>query len=218
MKDIEKKLEAVLFFKGEPVSLKKLEEILKVSQSEIKDAVFNLRNELAGRGVALLENGNPARNASGIADARPHDSRQRVGQAGGEISLGTAPEFSKLIENLQKEELNKELSKASLETLSIILYRGGATRAEIDYIRGVNSSFILRALSVRGLINKITDPKDARRFLYQPSFDLLSFMGVRSVEELPEFAEVKTSLESAAQNLAEMSQKAEESSEPPLPN
>ena len=206
MKDIEKKLEAVLFFKGEPVSLKKLEEILKVSQSEIKDAVFNLRNELAGRGVALLENGNPARNASGIADA------------GGEISLGTAPEFSKLIENLQKEELNKELSKASLETLSIILYRGGATRAEIDYIRGVNSSFILRALSVRGLINKITDPKDARRFLYQPSFDLLSFMGVRSVEELPEFAEVKTSLESAAQNLAEMSQKAEESSEPPLPN
>src|SRR3989344_8808110 len=102
--NLEKKLEAVLFFKGEPVSFKKLEEILKVSQNEIKDAVFNLKNELAGRGVALIENG-------------------------GEIMLGTAPEFSKLIENLQKEELNKELSKASLETLSIILYKGGVTRA-----------------------------------------------------------------------------------------
>ena len=196
MQNLEKKLEAVLFWKGEPLSYKKLEDILKVSQSEIKDAVFNLKNELAGRGVALLENGNPA---------RPHDGSG----AGGEISLGTSPEFSKLIENLQKEELNKELSKASLETLSIILYRGGATRAEIDYIRGVNSSFILRALSVRGLINKIADPKDARRFLYQPSLDLLSFMGVRNVEELPEFAEIKNSLNSATQNLAEMSQKAE---------
>lgn len=184
MKDLEKKLEAVLFWKGEPMSYKKLEEILKVPQNEIKDAVFNLKNELAGRGVALLENGN-------------------------EISLGTAPEFSKLIENLQKEELNKELSKASLETLSIILYKGGVTRAEIDYIRGVNSSFILRALSVRGLINKITDPKDNRRFLYQPSFDLLSFMGVRSAEELPEWTEVKESLDSAAKNLEELSQKAE---------
>ena len=202
MKDLEKKLEAVLFWKGEPMSYKKLEEILKIPQNEIKDAVFNLRNELAGRGVALLENGNPARNASGIADA------------GGEISLGTSPEFSKLIENLQKEELNKELSKASLETLSIILYKGGTTRAEIDYIRGVNSSFILRALSVRGLINKITDPKDARRFLYQPSFDLLSFMGVRSVEELPEWQKVKESLDSAAKNLEELSQKAEADTTP----
>src|SRR3989344_2723657 len=166
--NLEKKLEAVLFFKGEPVSFKKLEEILKVSQNEIKDAVFNLKNELAGRGVALIENGN-------------------------EISLGTAP----------------ELSKASLETLSIILYKVGATRAEIDYIRGVNSSFILRALSVRGLINKVADPKDNRRYLYQPSFDLLSFMGVKSVEELSEWIEVKNSLDSAAQNLAEMSAKAE---------
>src|SRR3989338_6670633 len=178
MKDLEKKLEAVLFWKGEPLSYKKLEEILKVPQSEIKDAVFNLKNELAGRGVALLENGN-------------------------EISLGTSPEFSKLIENLQKEELNKELSKASLETLSIILYKNGISRAEIDYIRGVNSSFILRALSVRGLVNKITDHKDNRRYLYQPSFDLLSFMGVKSVEELPDYSEVNNSITVVAKNLEE---------------
>src|SRR3989338_4531293 len=189
MKDLEKKLEAVLFWKGEPVSYKKLEDILKVPQNEIKDAVFNLKNDLSGRGVALLENGN-------------------------EITLGTAPEFGKLIENLQKEELNKELSKASLETLSIILYKNGISRAEIDYIRGVNSSFILRALSIRGLIEKNLDPEDNRRYLYQPSFDLLSFMGVRSAEELPEWNEVKESLDTAAQNLAEMSQKAEENQNP----
>jgi len=182
--NLENKIEAILFFKGEPVSFKKLEDILKVPVNEIKDAVFNLKQTLSGRGVVLMEKD-------------------------GEVVLGTAPEFSKLIENLQKEELNKELSKASLETLSIILYKNGISRAEIDYIRGVNSSFILRALSVRGLVNKITDPKDNRRYLYQPSFDLLSFMGVKSVEELSEWIEVKNSLDSAAQNLAEMSAKAE---------
>ena len=182
--NLENKIEAILFFKGEPVSFKKLEDILKVPVNEIKDAVFNLKQTLSGRGVVLMEKD-------------------------GEVVLGTAQEFSKLIENLQKEELNKELSKASLETLSIILYKNGISRAEIDYIRGVNYSFILRALSVRGLVNKITDPKDNRRYLYQPSFDLLSFMGVKSVEELSEWIEVKNSLDSAAQNLAEMSAKAE---------
>jgi segregation and condensation protein B len=182
--DIEKKIEAVLFWKGEPMSLKKLGEILKVSEGEIKDAVFNLKNNLAGRGVVLLENS-------------------------GEITLGTAPELSKLIENLQKEELNKELSRASLETLSIILYKNGISRAEIDYIRGVNSSFILRALSVRGLIEKTLDPKDNRRFLYRPSFDLFSFMGVKSVEELPNWGEVNSSINVAIKNLEEETAKEE---------
>ncbi len=184
MKDLEKKLEAVLFWKGEPVSYKKLEDILKVPQNEIKDAVFNLKNDLSGRGVALLENGN-------------------------EITLGTAPEFGKLIENLQKEELNKELSKASLETLSIILYKGGVSRAEIDYIRGVNSSFTLRALAVRGLVDKTTDERDSRRYIYKPSLDTLSYLGIRSVEELSEWQEVRGSLESAAKNLEEVSAKEE---------
>ena len=72
------------------------------------------------------------------------------------------------------------------KTLSIILYKNGVKRSEIDYIRGVNSSFILRALSIRGLVDKVVDPDDNRRFIYKPSFDLLSFMGVTSIKELPE--------------------------------
>ncbi|MDP2789382.1 MAG: SMC-Scp complex subunit ScpB, partial [bacterium] len=121
----------------------------------------------------------------------------------------TAPELSSLIEDLQKEELKKDLSKVSLETLSILLYKNGASRAEIDYIRGVNSSFILRALSVRGLVEKTVDPKDSRRFIYKPSFDLLSFMGIKSVTDLPEYGEVNNAITNAAQNLEELS-KAEE--------
>lgn len=174
--NLEQKLEAILFFKGESISVKKLSSILEVSDDELKEAIQNLKNNLENRGIVLLEKEN-------------------------EISLGTNPEISTLIENLQKEELNKELSKSSLETLSIILYKNGVSRSEIDYIRGVNSSFILRALSVRGLIEKSLDPKDTRKIIYKPSFELLSFMGVKNVEELPDYEKVHTSISTEIDNL-----------------
>lgn len=176
--DLEKKIEAILFWKGEPMSRKKLGDVLKVSEEEINAGLEKLKENLKSRGIVLQENGE-------------------------ELALGTAPELSDLIENLQKEELNKELSKASLETLSIILYKNGANRAEIDYIRGVNSSFTLRALSVRGLVERVIDPKDSRRYIYKPSFELLSFMGIKSVDELPDFGEVSGSINIAAKNLEE---------------
>lgn len=192
MDNLENKIEAILFFKGEPVSLKKLEDILKVSKEEMLAAISNLKNNLANRGIVLIER--PARNASSLADAGGES----------EITLGTAPEFSELIENLQKEELNKDLSKASLETLSIVLYKNGASRSEIDYIRGVNSSFTLRALSVRGLVEKIPDPSDNRKYIYKPTFELLSFMGLSNIEELPEYEEVKKMVETGAKEMREM--------------
>lgn len=173
--NLEAKIEAILFWKGEPVSLRRLGEVLKVSPGELLEGIERLKNNFKDRGIVIIENG-------------------------GEITLGTAPELSDLIENLQKEELNKELSKASLETLSIILYKNGANRAEIDYIRGVNSSFTLRALSIRGLVEKTTDENDTRRYIYKPSFETLSFMGIKSVEELPDYGEVNSSIENAAQN------------------
>ena len=178
MNNLEQKIEAVLFFKGEPVSITKLMDILKVSKEEIGEAIINLYTKLADRGIVLMEKEN-------------------------EITLGTNPEFSDLIENLQKEELNKELSKASLETLSIILYKNGANRADIDFIRGVNSSFTLRALSIRGLVDKTIDKKDSRRYIYKPSFELLSFLGVKSVEELPDFSEVNSSIQTAVKDIEE---------------
>lgn len=194
--EIETKIEAILFWKGEPVSRKKLSEILsssakdsdgqgKVGQEEINEAIEKLKENLKDRGIVLLEKDN-------------------------DIMLGTMPELSSLIENLQKEELNKELSKASLEALSIILYKNGVNRSEIDYIRGVNSSFTLRALSVRGLIEKITDEKDNRRYIYRPSFELMSYMGIKSVEDLPDYSEVSNGIEIAAKNLEEENKKEEE--------
>src|SRR3989338_9875932 len=178
--NLEQQIEAILFWKGEPVSKKKLTEIFGVEQTQINEALTKLKEIYQSRGIVLIEK----------------DS---------EVMLGTAPEFTDLIENLQKEELKKELSKASLETLSIVLYKNGASRSEIDYIRGVNSSFTLRSLSVRGLVERITDPKDARRFLYRPSFELFSYMGIKSISDLQEYNEIHKETEIAAKNLEEES-------------
>ncbi len=178
--NLESKIEAILFWKGEPMSKKKLGEILKVELGELEEAISKLKEVLSSRGIVLLEKEN-------------------------DLSLGTTPELSSLIEDLQKEELNKDLSKASLETLSIILYKNGASRAEIDYIRGVNSSFILRALAVRGLVEKTVDPKDSRKIVYKPSMELLSFMGVKSLEDLPEYKDVNSNLTAAAETLEDLS-------------
>ncbi len=190
MTDIEKQIEAILFWKGEPVSRKRLGEILNAGHTEINTGLEKLTENLKERGIVLIEKEN-------------------------DIMLGTSAEHSLLIEHLQKEELNKELSKASLETLSIILYKNGASRSLVDYIRGVNSSFTLRALSVRGLVEKTTDPSDARRYIYKPSLELLQFMGVKSVEELPEYSEVRGSIEVSEKEL--QAQEEDENPKPPRP-
>ncbi len=169
--DLAKQIEAILFWKGEPVKLKKLADMFSVSLEEVNEGVKNLKENLQNRGIVLIEKED-------------------------EVMLATASEFGSLIEELTKDEISKDLGKASLETLSIILYQGPIKRSEMDYIRGVNSQFILRNLLVRGLIEKITDPKDARTFVYKPSFELLAHLGVKNIEELPEYNEVRKDIES----------------------
>ena len=168
-------IEALLFWKAEPVSIKKLASLLGKSEEEIKAALIFLRGALSERGITLIQLEN-------------------------EVTLGTAKEASELIESLTKEELTKDLGKAGLETLSIILYQGPISRAEIDYIRGVNSQFILRNLLVRGLIERIDNPKDQRSFLYKPTLQLLSFIGISKIEDIPEFEIVKKDIENFKQH------------------
>ncbi len=155
-------IEAVLFWKAEPVAIADLAKQLEQSEEQVRTALVFLRGKLEGRGVMLVEKD-------------------------GEVLLGTHPEAATLIERLTKEELSRDLGKAALETLTIVLYKGPVARAEIDYIRGVNSSFILRTLQVRGLVEKIINPADSRSYLYRPTFELLQHLGLSKVEDLPEF-------------------------------
>jgi len=164
------KLEAILFWKAEPVTFKKLSELLKVDLPTVKSAIDELEKNLQGRGLTLV-------------------------QTDREVMLGTAKEFSPLIEQLTKEELTRDLGKAGLETLSIVLYQGPISRADIDYIRGVNSQFILRNLLIRGLVERIDNPKDTRSFLYKTTLDLLAHLGISKVEDLPEYEKVRADID-----------------------
>jgi len=116
------------------------------------------------------------------------------------VELRTAPEAAALIESIQKEESSRDIGKAGLEALAAILYRGPLTRAEIDFIRGVNSSQTLRTLLMRGLIRRVDNPKDERSFLYEPTTELYSYLGIATKNALPKYEETRaklTSLEEA---------------------
>jgi segregation and condensation protein B len=87
-----------------------------------------------------------------------------------------------------------------METLSTILYYGPISRRDIDYIRGVNSTFIIRNLLVRGLIEKAENDKDQRIFMYKPTFDLLAFLGITKIEDLPDYTKIREEFEAFKQN------------------
>jgi DNA-binding MarR family transcriptional regulator len=63
------------------------------------------------------------------------------------------------------------------------------------------SSFTLRALSVRGLIEKIPDPKDSRKYLYKATFDLLTYLGLSTIAELPMYLETQRDLNSLKEDV-----------------
>ncbi len=175
--DIRAAIEAILFVHGEPMSIDQILKILKkeeaqkhTTKDEVQNALAELQRKLdeEGRGLMLV-----------------------TSPGGTEVQLATKPAFAPLLEELMKEEFTEILSPASLETLALIAYLGPLSRASLDYYRGVNSSFILRSLLIRGLIDRKPDPHKGHVYLYQVSFDLLKYIGLKTNEELPEYQKFK---------------------------
>ena len=86
--------------------------------------------------------------------------------------------------------LFRSLSSVALEVLAIIAYRGPITRSEIEEIRGANSSFILRNLAIRGLIERKENPLNNRSYIYEVSLDLIKSLGLKKITMLPNFEEL----------------------------
>lgn len=181
-------IEAILFWKAEPVSVKKLLSYCSTSEKVVTEG------ELA-TALAELKAAYASAQSSESAGSNGFARGIAIIEHNGEIALGTSPAVSGLIERLTKEELMRDLGKAGLETLSIILYQGPISRSEIDYIRGVNSQFIVRNLLVRGLIERKENTQDQRSFLYSPTLALLAHLGISNISEIPEYATVKKDIE-----------------------
>jgi segregation and condensation protein B len=161
-------LESLLFISGEPVSFKKLSKLTSISEGDLKlsAGVMAKRYRDENRGLRIL-----------IKDD--------------EVQMVTAGENSRYVEKFLKADVEGELSKAALEVLSVVAYRGPVTRSQIENIRGVNCSFTLRHLMIRGLVERIENPKDARSSLYRISFGFLKKLGIEKVEDLPKYEELR---------------------------
>ena len=165
---LENIVEALLFASGEPLSITQLARLTGERENAVKAALETLKTRLLG----------------GITMVRTETS----------AALAVAPGFEEKITELLGDPENREIGQAGLEVLSIILYQGPATRAKIDYIRGVNSTSSIRTLLMRGLIER-TKGKNEREIIYQPTIDVLTHLGVRNASELPDAEELRTSLE-----------------------
>lgn len=168
-KNLTAALESLLFIYGEPMSLIKAAKFLEIKPTELEELVNNLENKLKtdnSRGLRL----------SRVAD---------------QIQLTTKPDFHKLGGKIVKEEIRETLTPAAMETLALVAYSGPIPRSRIDYFRGVNSSYILRNLLVRGLVERQPDPQRPYVFLYNVSFDFLKHLGMAKQEELPEYSKYK---------------------------
>ncbi len=167
MNTLTQSIEAILFATSEPQSFASLAARLSVTKDEIAQSLAELATTLEGHGISVIMHNETA-------------------------TLATTSSQSTLIESIRKEELMKELSKASAETLAIVCYHPGATKAEIEFIRGVNASYSLRALQIRGLIES---KQLGRSTSYHPTIESLEHFGAHAVTELPNYAETKQKID-----------------------
>ena len=182
---VENLIEAVLFFKGGSMSIKELSAAVGLSVEETRTYVDSLAASLEGRGLRVV--------------------RERD-----QVALTTAPAAHAVVEKMRREELEGPLGKAGLETLSIIIFRGPLSRSDIEYVRGVNCSSILRSLMVRGLAERIDNPNDKRSFLYRATPELPAFLGVGKLEDLPEYNDTRERIERIFAEREELAAKEEE--------
>ena len=160
-------LEAVLFAAARPLKAKQLAEIVQAEPDAVQSALTTLRERLdaQGSGVMLQENGQ-------------------------EVELVTRAEASESVAKVVTAEAQGELTRPALEALSILAYNGPMTRAELEQIRGVQSSMILRNLLLRGLIEQKDEMKVGQP-MYAVTFDFLNHLGIDQVSSLPQYDEMR---------------------------
>ena len=163
-------LEALLFVSAEPVPVSRLATAVgTVSKAEIEQALKRLEQDLAqdGRGIQLVK------------------------LAGG-YRLVTKAEYAPWLKRLDKAKAAQKLSRSALESLAIIAYKQPLVRAEIEEIRGVETSGVLRTLLERKLV-RIVGRKEVpgRPIMYGTTKFFLEHFGLEDITQLPPLREFK---------------------------
>lgn len=165
---LKSQLESLLFVAIKPLAIKELSAFTGSKTKEVEEALVSLETDYSSseRGLSLIKNNN-------------------------QYQLTTSSENTALIQEFLKDETSGELSQPSLEALTIIAYRGPIGKLELEKIRGVNCSLILRNLLLRGLIEEKFEKSKEENY-YTVTHDFIRFLGIRSVNDLPEYAKLRT--------------------------
>ncbi len=157
-------LEGLLFVVGdEGITLESICKIMEISETEAKDLLKKLKEKYESEDRGL-----------------------RISFLGNAFKLTTKPEHKEFYQKLVGERGAYTLSASSLETLAIIAYNGPITRAEIDEMRGVDSSYVIRKLLVQDLI-KVSGKSDlpGKPNLYEVTNYFLDYFGLATIHDLP---------------------------------
>lgn len=181
------KIESILFISNKPLSYKRLAELVDSSEEDIKQIIELLKEKYNNEesGIRLIDNQS-------------------------NVQLATSPDSSEEVETFLKAELTGDMTRPQLETLTIIAYRGPILKAELEQIRGVNCSLILRNLLMRGLIESEIGAED-KLPRYFVTMDFLRFLGISAIHELPDYERLANH-----QNIALLLNQETESPEDPV--
>ena len=167
--ELERVIEAILFAAGEPVETERLSKALECDPDEIEAAVRALMDRLAfeRRGIRIVHLGNS-------------------------YQMCSSGEMAEYITKTLETRKPPKLSASQLETLTVIAYYQPATKAYVEQIRGVDSSYSVGALLNKHLIEesgRLNVP--GRPILYRTTPDFLRTFGLTSLDELPEIEKIQ---------------------------
>ncbi|MGE5297612.1 MAG: SMC-Scp complex subunit ScpB [Acidobacteriaceae bacterium] len=162
---LESQILSILFASSKPVSIRELAETFEMEEKAVEEALIKLATKQEDSGINVL-------------------------YLNGRAELSSNPDNSPQVKKFLSLELREKLTDAAMETLAIIVYRAPISKAEIENIRGVNSQYTLRHLLIRGLIEKAGSTEDKRLTLYKPTIELLQHLGIKNINELPDFEEL----------------------------
>lgn len=154
-------VESLLFVAGEPVRVTQLARALEAPGDAVEDALEQLAASCLERGI-------------------------RVQRHGDQVQLVSAPEAARAVGRFLGVQASGRLSSAALEVLAIVAYRQPLTRAQIDAIRGVDSSGTVRALLARDLVYEVGRLETVGRpILYATTPAFLQQFGLTTLADLP---------------------------------
>ncbi|MEK7644279.1 MAG: SMC-Scp complex subunit ScpB [Patescibacteria group bacterium] len=166
MTDLTGRIESLLFVASRPMSREEIGKNVGASSEAVAAAIDSLKEKYRSEnsGICLIDNGN-------------------------DLQMGTNPANREMVDNVITREINGDLTRAQLETLTVVAYCGPITRPELETIRGVNCAIILRNLQMRGLVDEEGADEGIVPY-YRVSVSALRFLGIDSPADLPDYDEL----------------------------